>query len=75
VKGIVFLECRRMVAERLTREMTDHMHTAAVSSDGAYTAMGTYDDHEIVQLAVRRGTLTSIFSPTLLHPSRTRDFL
>jgi hypothetical protein len=64
-----------MVVERFTRGMTDRMHTAAVPSDRAYTAVRTYDDHEIVQLAARLGTLTSIFSPTLLHPSRTRGFI
>ena len=72
MQGIVFPECLDMVAERFTPEMTDRMLTAAVPSDGAYTAVGTYDYHEIVQLVAQLSTLTSIPSPKLLHPSHER---
>ena len=72
MKGSVFPEYLDMVAERFTLEMTDRMITAAARSDGAYTAVGTYDYHEIVQLVAQLSTLTSILSPKLLHPSHER---
>jgi hypothetical protein len=72
VQGIVFPECLDMVAERFTPEMTDRMLTAAVPSDGAYTAVGTYDYHEILQLVAQLSTLTSIPSPRLSYTSHEK---
>ena len=72
MKGIVFLECLDMVAERFTQEMTDRMITAAVPADGAYTAVGTYDYHEIVPLVAQLSTLISLLSSKLLHTSHAR---
>ena len=72
MKGIVFLECLDMVAERFIPEMTDRLITAAVPSDGASTAVGTYDYHEIVQLVTQLSTLTSILSPKLIHTAHER---
>ena len=72
MKGSVFPEYLDMVAERFTPEMTDRMITAAVPSDGAYTAVGTYDYHEIVQLVSQLSTLTRIPGPKLLHTSHER---
>jgi hypothetical protein len=68
VKGIVFTELLDMVEARFTPEVADRMITAAaVPSSGAYTAVGTYDYHEILQLVVQLSTLTSIPVPKLLH--------
>jgi hypothetical protein len=68
VKGIVFTEFLDMVEERFTPEVADRMITAAaVPSDGAYTAVGTYDYHEMIQLVAQLSMLTSIPVPKLLH--------
>jgi hypothetical protein len=68
VKGIVFTEFLDMVEARFTPEVADRMITAAaVPSGGAYTAIGTYDYHEIIQLVAQLSTLTSIPIPTLVH--------
>jgi Haem-NO-binding len=67
VKGIVFTEFLDMVEARFTPEVADRMITAAaVPSDGAYTAVGTYAYHEIMQLVSQPSTLTSIPMPTLV---------
>jgi hypothetical protein len=68
VKGIVFTEFLDMVEDRFTPEVADRMITAAaVHSNGAYTAVGTYDYHEIMQLVAQLSTLTSMPVPELLH--------
>src|SRR4029453_3317641 len=57
-----------MVEARVTPEVADRMITAAaVPSDGAYTAVGTYDYHEIIQLVAQLSALTSIPVPKLLY--------
>ncbi len=68
MKGIVFTEFLDMVEDRFTPEVADRMITAAaVPSDGAYTAVGTYNYHEIMQLVAQLSTLTSIPVPELVH--------
>jgi hypothetical protein len=68
VKGIVFTEFLDMVEARFTPEVADRMITAAaVPSGGAYTAIGTYDYHEICQLVAQLSTLTSLPIPTLVR--------
>jgi hypothetical protein len=68
VKGVVFTEFIDMVEARFTPEVADRMITAAaVPSDGAYTAVGTYDYHEIIQLVAQLSMLTSIPMPKLVH--------
>lgn len=61
-----------MGVERFTPEMTDRRLTVAICADGAYTAVGTYDSHAIVQRVTQPSTLTSIPSPRLLHTSHAR---
>src|SRR5262245_13765039 len=57
-----------MVEARFTPEVADRMITAAaVPSDGAYTAVGTYDYHELIQLVAQLSRLTGIPSPKLVH--------
>jgi len=68
VKGIVFTEFLDMVEARFTPEVADCMITAAaVPSGGAYTAVGTYDYHELIQLVAQLSTLTSLPIPKLVH--------
>jgi Haem-NO-binding len=68
VKGVVFTEFIDMVEARFTPEVADRMITAAaVPSDGAYTAVGTYDYHELIQLVAQLSMLTSIPRPKLVH--------
>jgi Haem-NO-binding len=68
VKGIVFTEFLDLVEAQFTPEVVDRMITAAaVPSDGAYTAVGTYDYHEIIQLVAQLSALTSIPVPKLLY--------
>jgi hypothetical protein len=68
VKGIVFTEFLDMVEAQFTPEVADRMITAAaVPSDGAYTTVGTYDYHEIIQLVAQLSALTSIPVPKLLR--------
>lgn len=68
MRGIVFTEFLEMVEERFTPEIADRMiMAAALPSGGAYTAVGTYDYREIVQLVTQLSTLTSITVPDLLR--------
>jgi hypothetical protein len=68
VKGIVFTEFLDMVEARFTPEVTDRMITAAaVPSDGAYTTVGTYDYHELIQLVAQLSRLTGMPIPKLVH--------
>ena len=67
MKGIVFTEFLDMVEAQFTPEVADRMITAAaVPSDGAYTAVGTYDYHEIIELVAQLSALTSLPVPKLL---------
>jgi hypothetical protein len=57
-----------MVEARFTPEVADCMITAAaVPSGGAYTAVGTYDYHEFIQLVAQLSTRTSIPISKLVH--------
>ena len=70
MKSIVFTEFLEMVEDCLTPEAADRMlMVAAVLSGGAYTAVGTYDYHEIIQRVTQRSTLTGIPVHELLHTS------
>jgi len=51
MRGIVFTEFLDFVAEKFSQEMVDHIIEASdLPSEGAYTAVGTYDHQEMVQL-------------------------
>ena len=68
MKGIVFTEFLEMVEERFTPAVADRIIEAApLPSRGAYTAVGTYDHHEMVQLIVQLSTVTGIAVPALLY--------
>ena len=68
MKGIVFTEFLDMVEARFTPEVADRMiAAAAVPSDAAYTAVGTYDYHELIQLMAQLSRLTGLPIPQLVH--------
>ncbi len=51
MKGIVFSELLNFVAEQFSLDMVDDIIDASdLPSEGAYTAVGTYDHQEVVQL-------------------------
>lgn len=54
MKGIVFSEFLEMVEDKFSIELADQIvQESDLASEGAYTAVGTYDHAEIVQLVVR----------------------
>jgi Haem-NO-binding len=68
MKGIVFTEFLEMVEDRFSPAMADRMLEAcALPSGGVYTAVGTYDHHEMVQLVSQLSTLTGVAVPELLR--------
>ncbi len=61
MKGMVFTEYLDMVEKTFGLEITDQMITACdLPSGGAYTAVGTYDHQEIVQLVQQLHHLTGM---------------
>ena len=53
MKGIVFTEFLDMVEEKFSMDMVDTIiNSSNLASNGVYTAVGTYDYSEIVQLSV-----------------------
>lgn len=61
MKGIVFTEFLEMVEERYDLAMVDQLLSEAkLASGGVYTAVGTYDHREMVQLLQLLSQKTSI---------------
>lgn len=61
MKGMVFTEFLEMVESHFGLPVLDRMiEEAAVSSEGAYTAVGTYDYREMVQLVSALSAATAI---------------
>ena len=68
MKGIVFTEFLEMVEDLFSPEIADRIIEASdLQSGGAYTAVGTYDHNEIVQLVTHLSTVTGVAVPHLLH--------
>ena len=68
MKGIVFTEFLEMVQEMFGEDMADDiLDDANLESDGAYTAVGTYDYQEMVALVVELNKQTGIAIPDLLR--------
>lgn len=68
MKGIVFTEFLEMVEEKFGIEMIDAiLDESALSSEGVYTAVGTYDFSEMVVLLTNLSEKTSIPIDDLLH--------
>ena len=68
MKGIVFSEFIEMVEESFSPEVADRIITQAdLPSGGAYTAVGTYDHSEMVQLVSNLSDSTGHSIPNLLN--------
>ena len=68
MKGIVFTEFLEMVEDLFSPEIADRIiETSDLQSGGVYTAVGTYDHNELVQLVTQLSTATGIAVPHLLH--------
>jgi hypothetical protein len=68
MKGMVFTEFLEMVEDRFSPEVADGIIEACdLPSGGAYTAVGTYDHNEIIQLVMHLSTETGISVPDLLR--------
>ena len=67
MKGVVFTELLRMVEEGFGYDMVDTIiEKSDLPSQGAYTAVGTYDHTEAVSLVVNLSQETNIPIPDLL---------
>ncbi|MDC0359052.1 heme NO-binding domain-containing protein [Oligoflexia bacterium] len=68
MKGIVFTEFLDMVEEKFSEKILEEIiEQSDLSTDGAYTSIGTYDHHELVQLVVALSQQSQIPVPTLVH--------
>jgi len=68
MKGIIFTEFLDMVDQRFSPQVLDRILLAAqLPSEGAYTAVGTYDHGEIWRLVCELSKVTDIAVPELLR--------
>lgn len=68
MKGIVFTEFLEMVEQHHSADMVDELiEHCALPSGGIYTAVGTYDHREIVQLVMALAERTDTPVPALLQ--------
>ncbi len=75
MKGIVFTEFLEMVDDKFSPEITERIiDSADLPSGGAYTAVGTYDHAEIVQLVGNLSTETGLDAPALVQAFGTHLF-
>lgn len=75
MKGVVFTEFTEMVEQRFGLERLDQLISSSdLPSKGAYTAVGTYDHREMVQLVVGLSQLENIPLSQLLEEFGTYLF-
>lgn len=75
MKGMVFTEFLEMVEETFSLQVVDQIiEASALPSGGSYTAVGSYDHREIVQLVLNLSKTTAIPVPDLLHSFGKRLF-
>ncbi|TWU62035.1 heme NO-binding domain-containing protein [Crateriforma conspicua] len=68
MKGIVFTELIEMVEDDLGIEIADRMiSTSGTSNEGAYTAVGSYDHAELIQLVLALSDQTGVPVPELVQ--------
>ena len=68
MKGVVFTEFLDLVEQRFGLETVDRIiQDSDLSSDGAYTTVGTYDYTELLQLVTHLSRATEIPVPALVH--------
>ena len=68
MKGMVFTEFLDMVESKFSADMVDDMiDDSQLPSGGAYTAVGTYDHSELVQMVGALSLRSGVPVPTLIH--------
>jgi hypothetical protein len=68
MKGMIFNELLEMFEDHSSPELADRVIEACdLPPGGAYTAVGTYDHHEMVQLATQLSQATGIAVADLLR--------
>jgi hypothetical protein len=68
MKGIVFSEFIDMVEERYSPEVADRIIAmSTLSTGGAYTAVGTYDHRELIELVANLAAVTGAAAPALVR--------
>ena len=67
MKGMVFTNFLEMVEDKFSPEMADRIIDASnLSTDGAYTSVGTYDHGELVEMIVNLSKESNIAVPDLI---------
>lgn len=75
MKGVVFTELLEMVEGTYGYETVDHIiQHSDLPSGGSYTAVGTYDHTELVQLLIQLSQKTGTPIPALMHRFGTYIF-
>jgi hypothetical protein len=68
MKGVVFTELLEMVEAQFGMEIADQIiESADLPSGGAYTAVGTYDYHEVLQLVSQLSQAVAVDPATLVQ--------
>ena len=69
MKGIIFTEFLEMVEDKFSPEMADKIIEASanLSSDGAYTTVGTYHHSELIELVSNLSTEVDVDIPLLVE--------
>ena len=68
MRGVIFTEFLDMVEERYSEDMVDNIIDASdLSTEGAYTSIGTYNKSEFVQLIGNLSQQTGVQVPQLLE--------
>lgn len=68
MKGIVFTEFLEMVEDKFSPDIVDKIIDASeLSTDGAYTAVGTYHHSELIQLVVHLSEESDVDIPLLVR--------
>lgn len=68
MKGIVFTEFIEMVEDKFSIQVADRLlDECDLPSGGIYTAVGTYDHHEIVSMVVKLSEISGIPVPGLIN--------
>lgn len=68
MKGIVFTEFLEMVEDRFGAEMVERIiEESALQSGAAYTAVGTYDHHELLRLVTQLSAASGLPVPALVR--------
>ena len=68
MKGIVFTELLELVEEKFGYETVDNIISSAeLKNDGAFTAIGTYDHSDLLNMVVALSNQTGVAIPVLVN--------